>query len=104
MELPIRLALAAQLTGIPESSLREKIQRGEIRAKRDGAKLILVRLKDINDWFESLNDAQSHVQKKVESQAPAERRRNSVRAPKRQDPLHGSVERPTRLRLSKADL
>ncbi len=104
LDLPVRLSLAAQLTGIPESSLRERILRGDIPAKRDGPKLILVRLRDLAEWFEKLNDAQNHVPTKIETRAPAKRRGNSVRSAKRPDPLHGNAERPTRLRLSKDDL
>lgn len=103
-EMPVRLALAAQLTGIPESSLREKVMRGDIPGKRDGPKLIMVRLSDITAWFESLNDVQTYNPTKTEAEAPTKGRRDSRTAAKRTDSLPRPMERPTRLRLSKEDL
>jgi len=102
--MPVRLALAAQLTGIPESSLREKVLRGDIPGKRDGPKLIMVRLSDITAWFESLNDVQTYNPTKTEAQAPTKGRRDSRTPAKRPDPISGPVERTPRLRLSKEDL
>ena len=102
-DLPIRLSIAAQLTGIPESSLRDKIMRGEIHAKKDGSKLYLVRLKDLAAWFETLNDAQSYCPKE-ETPATAQRGRQPRSSAKRKDPIQGDVERSARLRLRAEDL
>lgn len=105
LDIPIRLALASQITGIPESTLREKIARGEIRARRDGMKVLVLRLRDLVDWFEGLEEATPVPPQEVTG---AQRRRHVTRQTPANGPTHPHAQqtlpRPERLRLHVSDL
>lgn len=95
-ELPVRISLASALTGIPQSTLREKVRHGHIRAKRDG-KLFMIRLSDLAEWHQELEDVSAVDFAEAKKQATGSRR-NPSKDQERQDQIYGLRDRSKDLR------
>jgi hypothetical protein len=94
---PIRVSVASGLTGDPESTIVERLEKGEIEGKKKG-KIWYTTVEALRDWYKELPEKKD-APKPEKAKAKSEPRGDAGDPAEQEDPVSGAGERIAGLRL-----